>query len=341
MKLFIYEHITSGALSTQPLPDSLANEGNAMLAAVLHDCAALDYLTLSTLRDARLATIDLFDREARHQCHRVSTSLEYAQSYQQCLNDCDAILIIAPETDDILAGLTQGALEQGKSILGCQPNAIRVASNKYDCYQQLHNCHIPAVKTILATQWPNHVFTNLAGYVLKPLNGAGCLDTYHFKTKAALEQFLTTYDVTALNNAIIQPYLDGISASLSLLANNNEIEVLAINQQHITQSGTQLKLAACTINDLDSIPFTIEQAQQLATQIHSAIPGLWGHIGIDIILTQDTAFVVDINPRLTSSYIALHESLNLNPMARLLNMIKQRFTELPPITQRQTVVLTL
>jgi predicted ATP-grasp superfamily ATP-dependent carboligase len=97
---------------------------------------------------------------------------------------------------------------------------------------------------------------------------------------------------------------------------------------------------ACSIN-ADAIPFTLEQAQQLAQQIHLAIPGLWGHIGIDLILIKDTAYVVDINPRLTSSYIALSESLNLNPMARLLKMKENGFKALQPITQRKTVELIL
>lgn len=341
MKLFIYEHITSGALSEQPLPNSLANEGNAMLAAVLRDCVDLDYLTLSTLRDHRLATLDLFDREPRHLCHTVNTLNDYTQLWQHCLNDCDAVLIIAPETDDTLADLQQLALNQGKRILGCEPNAIRLASNKYSCYQHLHKHHIAAVETMLADHWSTDAFASPTGYILKPLNGAGCIDTYYFQTREALEQTFSTYDLKTLKQTIIQPYLKGISASLSLLAADDTIEVLAINQQHIIQSQQQLKLTGCTINDTNVVPFSFEQAHLLAKQIHSAIPGLWGHIGVDIILTQDNAFVIDINPRFTSSYIALRESLGLNPISRLLNMTKQGLMALPKIHHRKTVALSL
>ena len=143
-----------------------------------------------------------------------------------------------------------------------------------------------------------------------------------------------------MSQVIIQPYLEGISASLSLLVSDDDLDVLAINQQHITTSQQQLKLTACSIN-ASSLPFTLEQAHQLAQQIRIAIPGLWGHIGIDIILAQDTAFVIDINPRLTSSYIALSDSLNLNPMSRLLNMRSQGLMALPPISQRKTVEFDL
>ncbi len=341
MKLFIYEHITSGALSEQALPNSLANEGNAMLAAVLRDCADIDYLTLNTLRDHRLTTSALFDREPRHLCHTVRNASDYAQYWQQCLKNCDAVLIIAPETDDILADLQQQALNQGKRIMGCQPKAIRLTSNKYRCYQHLSKHGLPTVETMLAEHWPNHRFVSPSGYILKPLHGAGCIDTYSFKTAEALERSLSNYDITTLKQAVIQPYLEGRAASLSLLASDNEIEVLAINQQHIIQSQHQLKLAGCTINTTDAIPFSFEQAEQLASTIHAAIPGLWGHLGVDIILTENAAFVIDINPRLTSSYIALRRSLGLNPMSRLLNMAQHGLKALPKLSQRKAVELTL
>ena len=341
MKLFVYEHITSGALSEQRLPDSLAHEGNAMLISVLHDCADLDDVYLSTMRDKRLPALALFDDASQHHCHLVSTPTQYAQSWQDCLSKADAVLIIAPETDNVLADLQQQALTANKHIIGCQPNAIRLTSQKNKCNQHLNKHNIAAIKTTLASDWPTQSFSSSSGFVLKPIDGAGCIDTYQFNDTDALKQHLSTQTLTILAHAIIQPSLRGFSISLSLLASHDDIEVLAINQQHIKQSQQQLTLVACTINALDAIPFTLEQAHQLAQQIHIAIPGLWGHIGIDLILMGDLAFVIDINPRITSSYLALSDSLNLNPMSRLFEMKEKTLAALPIITQRMTVELTL
>lgn len=341
MKLFVYEHITSGALSEQCLPDSLAHEGNAMLIAVLHDCAALDGVYLSTMRDKRLPALVLFDDLSQHSCHLVSTPVQYAQSWQDCLDKADAVLIIAPETDNVLADLQQQAFTANKHIIGCQPDAIRLTSHKNKCNQHLIKHNIPAIKTTRASDWPTQSFTSSSGFVLKPIDGAGCIDTYQFNDSDALKQHLSTQTLATLTHAIIQPYLQGCSISLSLLASHDDIEVLAINRQHIKQSQQQLTLAACTVNALDVIPFTLEQAHQLAQQIHTAIPGLWGHIGIDIILMDDLAFVVDINPRITSSYLALSDSLNLNPMSRLFEMKEKTLAALPVITQRKTIELIL
>ena len=66
MKLFIYEHITSGALSGNSLPVSLANEGHVMLMAVLHDCAYLNGMLINTMRDQRLKAIEFIDDHPQH-----------------------------------------------------------------------------------------------------------------------------------------------------------------------------------------------------------------------------------------------------------------------------------
>jgi predicted ATP-grasp superfamily ATP-dependent carboligase len=341
MKLFVYEHITSGALSEQRLPDSLTHEGNAMLISVLHDCADLDGVYLSTMRDKRLPALALFDDISQHLCHLVSTPVQYAQSWQDCLDKADTVLIIAPETDNVLTDLQQLVLAANKCIIGCQPDAIRLTSHKDKCNQHLIKHNIPAIKTTLASDWPTQSFTSSSGFVLKPIDGAGCIDTYQFNDSEALEQHLTTQTLATLTHAIIQPYLQGISISLSLLASHDDIEVLAINRQHLRLSQQKLTLTSCTINAHDAIPFTLEQAHQLAQQIHTAISGLWGHIGIDLILMDDLAYVVDINPRVTSSYLALSDSLNLNPMSRLFDMKEKTLATLPIITLRKTIELTL
>ena len=341
MKLFIYEHITSGALSGNSLPVSLANEGHAMLMAVLHDCAYLNGMLINTMRDQRLKAIEFIDDHPQHNCHFISTQTQYAQCWQHCLDIADAVLIIAPETDNLLVGLQQQALAANKLIIGCQPNAIKLATDKNKCNEHLIKHSIAVVETTLAYHWLTTPFTSPPGYILKPTDGAGCINTYYFNNSDELQRHLSSQELATLHRLIVQPYVEGISASLSLLASNDDIEVLAINRQNIAQFQQQLKVTSCTINDLSAIPLSIEKASKLAQQIHKAIPGLWGHIGIDLIVTDSSAFVTDINPRLTSSYIGLSSSLNINPMSRLFEMKKNTLSFLPPITQRNRIEVKL
>ncbi len=340
MKLFVYEHITSGAFAEQELPKSLALEGTEMLSAVLSDCHDLADIDLITLCDARLLNHAQLMKPQRHRRHLVSTYDDYSRLWQQCLDDADAIFIIAPETDDILAQLQQHAYQSGKIVLGCSPEAIRLTTNKYRCEQILTANNIATTQSCLANQWPQHGFMSEHGYIVKPIDGAGCVDTFLFNTSKELEHYLSSLSIEQLQSSLVQVYVKGIAASLSLLLSNNEIEVLAINQQLISINHT-LQFYGCIVNNIDSAILSLEQAYQLASAIHRAIAGLSGFIGIDIILTQDQIVVVDINPRLTTSYTGLRKSLQLNPMERFFTMQNHSSMPLPAITQRNKVHIQL
>lgn len=337
MKLFIYEHITSGALVDQILPDSLAQEGGDMLAALLNDCHALIDLELTILRDARLAKIDLIENNARHHCHIVTTPTDFQYLWTQCLNDADAVFIIAPETDNILTELQQQVVDVGKTILGCQPAAIALTTNKLLCDQQLQQHTIPVPRSCLASAWQQQKFEHADGYIVKPIDGAGCIDTLVFDTIDKLEHYLNLQSAEQLQQRLIQSYHRGTPASLSLLMSTDHVLVLAKNLQKIACKHGSLIFNGCIVNGVDQKMFSLEQSTKLAQQIQHAIAGLWGFVGVDLILTKQEAIVVDINPRLTTSYIGLRQSLALNPMDLLFILKEHGIIALPAITQYQQV----
>ena len=338
MKLFVYEHITSGALAEQKLPPTLAKEGNQMLMAVLQDSHATQQCTLTTLRDKRLNQLDFFEQNTQHQCHIVTTLNDYHQTWEQCLQQCDVILIIAPETDSILATLQQQASNAGKMLLGCQPATIQLCSDKLYCHQHLTQTGIPTVATQLAARWLSSPSNPQNGLILKPRDGAGCIDTYYFESKTDLEKKLNAKQAPELEHYIVQPYIIGNTISLCLLASENTIEVLSVNQQHLEHSQGKISLSACIINHIDDLS-NLKQIEQLAKKLHVALTGLVGFIGVDLISNQQGLFIVDINPRHTTSYIGLAASLNLNPMQRFFDIIEGK--PVTPITQRHKIELTL
>ncbi len=341
MKLFVYEHITSGALADQNLTVSLANEGNKMLLSALQDCHETECCTLTTIRDDRLSPLDLFEQNPQYHHHQVTTLTDYHHAWIQCLAECEAILIIAPETDNILATLQQSALDAGKILFGSHPSAIWPTTNKLECYQHLLESNISTIPTYLASEWLKEEHYNQSGYILKPIDGAGCIETYLFKTAAELKVHLATRDSSELNRQVIQPFYQGTDLSFCLLASHNAIEILSINLQHITQKYGQFNLSACTVNINNKALPTLSQADQIAQQIKTAFPGLFGFIGLDLIHNDNDLYIVDINPRLTTSYIGLKAALNLNPMARLFDIIEHKKMPLSPITYRKTIEVML
>ena len=341
MKLFVYEHITSGALVNQPLPDSLAQEGDIMLSAILDDCHALAQCELIMLRDIRLPQVNIIDGNSRHHCHPVSCPSDFQRLWVQCLAEADAVVIIAPETDNVLVQLQQQVLDANKIILGCQPSAIALSTDKQVCDRELARHHIATPRSCIARDWSKQQFDSADGYILKPIDGAGCLDTLVFDSITELEHYLAQQTANFLSQTLIQSYITGIPASLSVLMSADDSVVLAVNRQKIARQKNTLHFTGCVVNGLPQTVLSLSKATELVQKIQQAIPGLWGFVGIDLVLTDKQAYVVDINPRLTTSYIGLQQSLALNPMTLLFRMQEQGIATLPAIRQRQQIEITL
>lgn len=336
MKLFIYEHITSGALINEPLPASLAREGNDMLIAIVQDLAQLSNIELIILRDVRLEPLTNMINSTQIYCSTIDNKSSFQEHYRTALNDADMVLPIAPETDEVLSNIQQQVLDNNKQLLGCQPSATQLTSDKYQCFQQLESFGLASPNTIKANEWPEKLFNSPSGFIIKPIDGAGCINTLFLENKHKLETWLASH-AHELNQYLIQSYITGPSLSLSLLSDHSNSLVLAINQQHIFHENGKLSFHGCTVNDSENSDFSLLHASNLANKIHPAIPGLWGFIGIDFILHNGTPYIVDINPRLTTSYIGLRQSLNINPAKLLLMMMKQSVMTLPELTVRQPI----
>lgn len=340
MKLLIYEYITSGALAAQSLTSSLLKEGDAMLLAALKDCYHLPDCQLTILRDTRLPECAITDNTVKLRTHAITTIEQHDQRWQQCLNETDSVLIIAPETDGILAYLQSQVELKGKINLGSKADAIRLCSDKLACDSALSKQNLAITNGCLAHQWQSHAFESGSGYLIKPNDGAGCLQTKFFESRWSLESYLATLTRKEQSQHLIQPYVDGLNISILLLFSETEFIVLAINEQLIKKENNDLHYLGSKVNSIPAHIYSIQQASLLAETVQNVIPGLWGFVGIDIILTKNGPIIIDINPRLTSSYIGLAESLNCNPMLLLFNMKYPGMVALPAIEQRQAITVT-
>ncbi len=338
MKLFVYEHITSGALISEPLPVSLSHEGNNMLVALINDLFQLPNIELIILRDARL--IPLPDVINYHQCHTIHSPEDFQRCYALALDDADAMLPIAPETDNTLSSIQQSVLDNNKQLLASRPATSELCSDKYRCYQHLSLHSLATPPTYLASEWSHNVLSSATGYIIKPRDGAGCVDTLYFPYASGLEVWLATQS-TALDTLIIQPYIEGHHISLNLLCSDDDCMVLAINEQHIKKKDDQLFFSGSTVNGAGENILTFPDASDIAKQVYQAVPGLWGFIGIDLIVTENAILIVDINPRLTSSYIGLANSLTHNPSELLFSMIEHNTLPLTIPLQHHSVGVRL
>jgi predicted ATP-grasp superfamily ATP-dependent carboligase len=58
----------------------------------------------------------------------------------------------------------------------------------------------------------------------------------------------------------------------------------------------------------------------LADDIARALPGLWGYCGVDFVETSAGPIVIEVNPRLTTSYTGLHRAIGINSAQLVLEL---------------------
>ncbi|KKN50409.1 hypothetical protein LCGC14_0633000 [marine sediment metagenome] len=297
MSIFIYEHITSGALSAEQLSDSLMHEGNMMINALCQDLLALGH-SLTIIREASLP--HLFDDDKRLTTIYVSDLAEFTKSWQQCQQTFNQFIIIAPETANTLANIVANLRQNGKHVFGCSPEAISLFTDKYQTFKHLKSHQIATPQTFTVEQWLNEINSDeQQRWISKYRDGAGCEQTF-IQTSTQLRHFLSNLSSSILSNTIIQPYIDSQSLSLSLFITAEDIHLLSVNIQHMQQQQNQLHLKYCEVKRNDLIDTDV--AIDLAKKLHQSTAGLYGFVGVDLLKTENQLYIVDINPRLTSSY---------------------------------------
>jgi tyramine---L-glutamate ligase len=249
---------------------------------------------------------------------------QFERHWSTALQHSDATLVVAPETDNQLTNIQQTILDHDKRYLGSSQQATKLCSNKLRCFQYLLKHNIPTVHTQVASQWQPGNLNYSDGIVIKPIDGAGCIDTAFFNTTLDAKQYLQDRLDATQASSIVQPYIKGTPASLSLFISDNKVSVLSINRQQIQQHHSRLIFQGSTVNAIPINELSPKAAQSLADNIHRLIPELWGFVGIDLVLTPSGPIVIEINPRLTSSYIGLKSTLNINPTDLLIKYMSEK-----------------
>ncbi len=62
--------------------------------------------------------------------------------------------------------------------------------------------------------------------------------------------------------------------------------------------------------------------------IVEALPGLYGWVGVDFIMAEGMPMILEVNPRLTTSYCGLRAARGINPAQLLLDTLQGK--ALPP-----------
>jgi predicted ATP-grasp superfamily ATP-dependent carboligase len=308
MKIVIFEYLCGGGFCNDELPTSLAREGALMLNALLADFSALPEHQLLVLQDWRYSMSCL---PANAQAVLVTEQQNVLTVFSQSLENCEAAWLIAPETDSILFDFAQQVEQMGKLLLSSPSTAIAKTADKWQTFNLLSAHRIATVATQRLAHY-DHSFS--AETVLKAIDGIGCENSFLLNSNADVAELLI--QIQRPENYIIQPYIKGESLSLSVLFNQGHAHLLCVNRQRVKLHRQSFKLLACEVNVLGKSAY-----QPLVREIAHAFPDLFGYVGIDIIVQDEKIWVLEINPRLTSSYAGIAQALGINVAAAVLQLM--------------------
>lgn len=324
MKILIFEYITGGGLAKQPLPESLLCEGEMMSRALIEDLLEINDTELIVTRDYRLPLNEALKAE-----HITAITITPESDIDKLLlnlaNKCDAVWPIAPETDDTLYNVCRLFESSNTALLSSCSDVVKIAGDKMATYQLLKAHGIPVVQTYLLND--KYDIQKHQSWLIKPIDGVGCEGVRKFSR----DQITT---LPSSDRLILQPFIEGRSLSLSCLFFRGQGQLICVNEQLIKQSNGQFLLEGCEVN----INIDKQMYLQLVAQIAIIMPMLWGYIGIDLIEIDPGPLVLEINPRLTTSYTGIKSALGVNIAACVLDLINNKMAELKFSSNKQIAI---
>lgn len=307
MQIFIYEFTCGGGLdAAQAAP--LRQEGWAMLSAVLEDFSKVDGVMVGTLLGEGFSPSGQVAWQ-----RRTIRSGQEEEAFRKEASKADFTLVIAPEFDDVLATRCRWVEEEGGHLLGPSSSAVVLTADKLALADHLQSHGVPTPPVV---PWP--IRSMPAGWsfplVVKPRYGAGSQSTNLISTREPLKNDEFPGELLA------QPFVPGLAASVAWLLGPAQQIPLAPAEQLLSDDGRFHYLGGRLPLPAD----LAERAVRLSRLAIEAVPGLQGFVGVDLILgeSKDCDRVIEINPRLTTSYLGLRQLASVNLAEALIRVIQ-------------------
>lgn len=320
MRVLLVEYATGGGLVGGPAEDGLLAEGMAMLTALLADFAAVEGCELVTFADRRLGSAAMGRLQAEAPRARVEAVEPggLTAAVETWVEWADAALIVAPESGGVLASLTAVVEGAGKQNLGSSSRGVRLAGDKLLCAERLQAAGIPVPPfrpvapgdSLPPEGWPLPV-------VVKPRDGCGAEEVRVLRRPA---------EWGGGAGHMVQAHVPGVHASASLLVSGGRAVGLSLNGQRMHLEGDRYRYEGGRVPLLHPLG---GRALAVACAAAEAIPGLGGYVGVDLVLADREAYVIEVNPRVTTAYVGLRRVYPANLAAAILDAARGRLPQAP------------
>ena len=285
-----------------------------MLAAALEDFGRLPGVEVVTL----LPDEPFACAECRY---RTIRSRDDESTFRTLAASADFTLVIAPECGDLLETRCRWVEDAGGRSLSPSSAAVRLTGDKLALGRHLHQAKVPTPECQPAD--PHSSPTLRFPLVCKPRQGAGSQATFLVRNREEWAGCAAKAHAEAWQGDwLVQPLVAGNAVSVAFLVGERRTVPLAPASQELSADGRfryqggRLPLA----------PALAERAVRLGRRAVDTVAGLRGYVGVDLILgecpegSQD--WVIEINPRLTTSYIGLRALAATNLAEAMLRVVQ-------------------
>jgi predicted ATP-grasp superfamily ATP-dependent carboligase len=281
-----------------------------MLAALLDDFAACPGVRVVTLLSPALPAPSgvLVERGGT----------DSLQAFARLAETADVTLVVAPEFDGVLERLCRTVEAKGGGLLGPSAEAVRLTADKLALAHHLRAHGIPTPPSF---EWPAPELP--PPLVCKPRDGAGSQATFLIADERRRADAVRQAAVEGWTGPLIgQPFIDGVAVSVAVLIGPKQRLALPAAEQHQSRDGRFRYLGGRL-----PLPDALDRrARELAEAALRAVEGLTGYVGVDLVLGEKTAddAVIEINPRVTTSYVGLRALAEFNLAEVWLNVVLGR-----------------
>ena len=226
----------------------------------------------------------------------------------------EAVLLIAPESGGILASLAERVERLGRRLISPSSAFCRWAGDKSAVVATLYAAGVPVppgVRLAAADAWPDG-FPSPA--VLKPNDGCGSQEIV-FLDDASCDR-----RTTSTTDRRLERFIPGTAVSAAVIRGPTHTVVLPPCTQKLSNGGRTAYLGgACPLPQPSAV-----RAERLARRATAAMPAGFGYLGIDMVLGAaddgSTDAVIEVNPRLTTSYVGLRALCRTNLIGLMLDV---------------------
>jgi predicted ATP-grasp superfamily ATP-dependent carboligase len=310
MKIFVYEYCCCQPQRGGAIAEALGEEGSVMLTAIMSDLARVPDVEAVALVADDMPPVGF-------SCKRIKLGGE-RRAFQKLAAEADYTLVIAPETGGLLEERCRWVLDAGGRLLGPSPEAVKLTGDKYALHEHLVARGLPTPPTILLG---SAVPPKLLPGVCKPRDGAGSMSTYLVNSSEDVARIIQTKPAYLL---LLQRHVRGTPASVAFLIGPRQLialrpawQMLSVDGRFRYEGGWAPLRAPLA-----------ERARKLAMRAVKSVPGLLGYIGVDLVMggrvDGKSDRIIEINPRLTTSYIGLRALARNNLVRALLDVVAGR-----------------